>query len=202
MHIKNEANADEVNIRPVIDFLSAYVKVSATEMESMRCEMHFSSFGKNDVIQKQGEIPKSVFFILKGAVRTYYTDEEGNEQTVNFILENQPFVPFESFAQQTPSALAMMAMENTDIIYIRRDGFFGFLETFPKYETVLRNIISQIVVLESEYSKLLRINPARGRYEVLCKSRPDIITRVPLKYIASYLGMTLETLSRIRAGKL
>jgi hypothetical protein len=53
-----------------------------------------------------------------------------------------------------------------------------------------------------EHSKLLRINPARDRYEALCKARPELMRRVPLKHLASYIGMTLETLSRIRAGKL
>ncbi|MBK9330341.1 MAG: hypothetical protein IPM95_13820 [Sphingobacteriales bacterium] len=53
-----------------------------------------------------------------------------------------------------------------------------------------------------EYTKIVRINSSRERYEALLKSRPDIVQRVPLKYIASYLGMALETLSRVRAGKL
>lgn len=190
------------DLHPVIDFLSAHIKISDAELERMGRIIHYSSYIKNEVIQKQGEIPRSLAFIIKGAVRAYYYDEKGNEQTVNFIFENHPFVPFDSFAHQTPSAMAVMALENTDIIWTSRDEFFGFLEDFPKYETVLRTIMSQIMVLESEHSKLLRINPARDRYEALCKSRPELLARVPLKYIASYIGMTLETLSRVRAGKL
>jgi CRP-like cAMP-binding protein len=190
------------NIRPIIDFLSAYVKISEDETAKMLSVIHFSSWPKNEVIQKQGEIPRTLAFILKGAVRTYYLDEKGHEHTVSFTFENEPLVAFDSFANQTPSSVSAITLEPTDVIWTSHPEFFGFMETFPKYEPVIRHIMGQYMVLESEHSKLLRINPARDRYEALRLARPELITRVPLKYIASYIGMTLETLSRIRAGKL
>lgn len=164
--------------------------------------IRFSSLAKNEVILRQGEIPRTLSFILKGAVRIYYLDDKGSEQTVNFIFENEPMVAFDNFANQTPASTAAVALEGTDVIWVSHQDFFGFLEMYPKYETVVRTVMGQYIVLESEHSKLLRMNPARDRYEALCKTRPELVQRVPLKYIASYLGMTLETLSRIRAGKL
>lgn len=190
------------NVHPFVSFLSAHIKVNSEEAEKMVALLKHYSFAKNEVIQKQGEIPRTVSFIIKGAVRSYYMDEKGSEQTVNLIFENQPFVPFDSFAHQTPSGIAIMALEATEAIGVGHAEFFSFLETYPKFEAALLSIMSQYVVLESEHSKLLRINPARDRYEALCKARPELITRVPLKYISSYIGMTLETLSRVRAGKL
>ncbi|HWB62047.1 MAG TPA: Crp/Fnr family transcriptional regulator [Chitinophagales bacterium] len=190
------------NAQPVIDFISEYVKIDPTELEVMLTRIHFSSFGKNETIMRQGEIPKRLVFILKGAVRIFYTDEKGHEQMVGFSFENQPVVAFDSFANQTPAGIGFVTMEPTDVIWTSHDEFFGFLETYPKYETLVRSVMGQYLTIEGEHSRLLRLNPARDRYEALCKSRPELITRVPLKYIASYLGMTLETLSRVRAGKL
>jgi CRP-like cAMP-binding protein len=190
------------NIRPIIDFLSGHVKITTEEMEKMLSIIHFSAWPKNEVIQKEGDIPRTLAFILKGAVRTYYVDDKGHEHTVNFTFENQPLVAFDSFANQTPAGVSALTLEPTEIIYTSHAEFFGFMESFPRYEPVIRNIMGQYLVLESEHSKLLRINPARERYEALCKARPELIARVPLKYIASYIGMTLETVSRIRAGKL
>ena len=185
-----------------IDFLSAYVKIDEPEIQMIAERIHHNSYAKGEVILRQGDIPRSLAFVIKGAVRVYYTDEQGNEQTVNFIFENQALVAFDSFASQTPSGIAAAALEATELIWTSHTEFFGFLELHPKYEAAVRGIMGQYLVLNSAHTKLLRINPARDRYEALCKARPDLVTRVPLKYIASYIGMTLETLSRVRAGKL
>ena len=161
-----------------------------------------SSHQKNEILHRQGEIPKRAAFIIKGAVRSYYLDEKGTEHTTAFIFENLPLVAFDSFTQQTPSAMNAVTLEPTELIWASHADFFGFLETFPKYETALRNLLSKYLTLQGEQAKLLRISSSRERYEALCNIRPDVIQRVPLKHIATYLGMALETLSRVRAGKL
>jgi CRP-like cAMP-binding protein len=117
-------------------------------------------------------------------------------------LENQPLIAFDSFASQTPAGTTAVALEPTEVVGTTHPEFFGFIEAHPRYETAVRSILGQYLLLESDHSKLLRINPARSRWEALCKAQPELVTRVPLKYLASYIGITLETLSRIRAGKL
>jgi len=189
-------------MQPVLDFLSNYTTVTEDEMNAMLEIIHFSSHEKNETIQRQGEIPKRAAFVVKGAVRTYYVDEKGTEHTTAFIFENHPLVVFDSFAQQTPVAINAITLEPTELIWTSHAEFFAFLEAHPKYEVVLRNVLSKYMTLQGEQAKLLRISSSRERYEMLCKERPEIIQRVPLKYIASYLGMALETLSRVRAGKL
>lgn len=187
---------------PFLDYVSAYLKISEEELPAILERIHTSSFAKNEVILAQGSIPRSLAFVLKGAVRIYYNDQSGEEQTVNFIFENQPFVAFDSFASQTPSGVSAMALEHTELIWTSHSEFFSFLERYPRFETAVRTVMGHYMVLNTEHTKLLRINPARDRYEALCQLRPELVTRVPLKYIASYIGMTLETLSRVRAGKL
>jgi CRP-like cAMP-binding protein len=189
-------------MQPVFDFFSEYTRITDEEMNAMMKAIRHSSHEKNETLLRQGEIPRRAGLIIGGAVRTYYLDENGNEHTTNFIFENHPLAAFESFAQQTPSALSAVTLEPTELIWASHADFFGFLETYPKYETVLRNILSKYMFLMGEQAKLLRISSSRERYETLCSMRPDVIQRVPLKYIASYLGMALETLSRVRAGKL
>lgn len=190
------------NASAIIQFISAHAVISDVEKERMAEIMHFASYKKNEVVLQQGEIPHKIAFIIKGALRIYYVDDSGQEQSINFIFENQPFVPFDHFANQTPSLVAVMALEPTEVVWTTHTEFFGFLSTYPKYEPALRKVLSQHIVLENEHFKLLRINPARDRYEALRRLRPELLTRVPLKYVASFLGLTLETLSRVRAGKL
>lgn len=164
--------------------------------------VHFSSHDKNDVLIQQGKVSGRIAFITKGSARAYYSDEHGAEHTIGFIFENEPVVAVESFTRLTPSGTSAAALEPTDLLWTSHTEFFDFLKIFPKYETALRIVVSEHLAMEGEQSKLLRIASSRERYNALCRMRPEVIRRVPLKYIASYLGMALETLSRVRAGKL
>ncbi|CAK9249922.1 unnamed protein product [Sphagnum jensenii] len=144
---------------PFIDFVSAFVKVSDEEIAEIERRIHHSSYPKNEVIQRQGEIARTLAFVIRGAVRIYYTDEGGNEQTVNFIFENQPMVAFDSFAGQTPSGIAAVTLEPTELIWTSHAEFFSFLELYPKYETAVRSVMGKYLVMGSEHFKLLRMNP-------------------------------------------
>jgi CRP-like cAMP-binding protein len=188
-------------MQQVIDFISGYIKMSEDELRFIADNLQFTSFEKGEILLKQGEILNKISFIVKGAVRGYFTDENGTEHTLGFALENQPLVAFDSFTQQTPIGFTSVALENTDTIWISQSAFYNFLETYPRYEKVLRTIISQYMTIEGDKTKLLRIISAKERYKALLETHPELVKRVPLKYIASYLGITIETLSRIRAKK-
>ncbi len=188
--------------QPVIDFISNYTDIHAKERSAMIKAVKFSSHDKNDVLIQQGKVSGRIAFITKGSIRSYYSDEHDAVHTIGFAFENEPLVAAESFTRQTPSGTSAAALEPTDLLWTSHAEFFDFLKSFPKYETALRIFLSEHLAMEGEQSKLLRIASSRERYNAFCKMRPEVIKRVPLKYIASYLGMALETLSRIRAGKL
>jgi CRP-like cAMP-binding protein len=189
-------------MQQVFDFISAFTQITEEESSALRKMMNFSSFKKNEILHRSGEITKRVAFVLKGAVRVYYFGSNGEEHTVGFIFENQPIGAFESFSLQAPSSFNVITLEPTDLLWIDYVSFFTFLENYPHYETVIRAMLSMYMHIESEHSRLLRINSSRDRYNAFCESQPEVLKRVRLKYIASYLNMTLETLSRVRAGKL
>ena len=188
-------------MQQVFDFISDYAKISEDELRFITKNIQFSSFKKGEILVKQGQLLNKISFVIKGAVRNYYSEENGIEHTIGFIFENHPLVAFDSFTQQTPIAFTSVALENTDTIWVSQSVFYNFLEIYPRYEKVLRTILSKYMTIETEKAKLLRINSAKERYETLLRTQPEIIKRVPLKYIASYLGMALETLSRLRAEK-
>lgn len=189
-------------MKQVFDFLSQYTKVTAGEIAFIATKIHKASLARNEILLKDGEVSRNAAFILKGAVRSYFIDDKGNEHTVNFTFENEPLVAMDSFFQQTPSATYAVTLEPTEILYTSYQEFIAFMEAYPKYESVVRKIFSQYMVLEGQHAKLLRISSSRERYEALVRTQPKVLQRVPLKYIASYLDMALETLSRVRAGKL
>jgi CRP-like cAMP-binding protein len=185
----------------IFDFISRFIKINEDELNFIANNINFTSFKKGEILIKQGQIPDKIAFVKKGAVRGYYTDENGIEHTVAFVFENHPLGAFDSFTQQIPFGFTGRALENTDTIWISQTAFYNFLETYPRYEKVLRTIISQYMTIGNEQAKLLRITSAKDRYQALLKLQPELIQRVPLKFIASYLGMTTENLSRVRSQK-
>ena len=189
-------------MQQVLDFISNYTQITEEEIQAILGILNFSSHPKNEILQKQGAVSRRIAFMLKGAVRAYYRSEDGVEHTISFSFENSPMAEIENFSRQAPSSVEVITLEPTELIWIGYAEFFSFLEAHPKYESVLRSMMSHFLQLDTEQWRLLRINSARERYETLCKTRPDIIQRVPLKYIASYLEIAVETLSRVRAGKL
>ena len=186
-------------LKQIIEFISEYTDVSEDEIAAMAAVMHIDSIQKNVVFHQQGKVVKRIGLILEGAVRTYYVDDKGQEHTVGLKFENYPLVSIDSFTQQTPAMLNAITLEPTVVVWTSRQEFFDFLETYPKYEKVLRNVMSRFLTFQSEHVKLLRITSPRERYEMLCKNQPEVIKRVPLKYVASYLDMAMETLSRVRS---
>lgn len=189
-------------MNPFIQYLSRYIRTTAEEEEMMLSLMHYESYPKRSILHKQDEVSGRASFIIKGAVRSYYTDRAGEEHTVGFTFENEPLVAIDSFLRQAPCGTSSMALENTELIWVSREDFYKFIGQYQRYEKVIIQIMSEGFALEGERSRLLRIHASRERYETLLRGNPEIIKRVPLKYISSYLGMALETLSRVRAGKL
>jgi CRP-like cAMP-binding protein len=159
------------------------------------------SLKANEVILKQGQVSNKMGLLLQGSTRTYFTDTEGNEKVVAFAFEGQPLIVLDSFMNQTPSSISSETMEPCVIIGTDYKRFSSFINKFPRYNTVLINALTQWFAEGKDRMEYLNKNSAKERYESMCKLHPKIIERVPLMYIASYLGITQHTLSRIRAKK-
>jgi CRP-like cAMP-binding protein len=186
----------------VIEAISNFIDVKEEEIQLLQKYFYLSTFKRNEVIIREGQIAEKIGFIIKGAVRGFYYNEKGEEQVVGFLFEDNLLVNFDTLFQQKPLNITAITLEQTEVCWISRADFVSFIQKYPKYEAVLRMILSEELSDKSEHTKLLRIASSRKRYETFCEKNPDLVLRVPLKHIASYLGMSLETLSRIRAGKL
>jgi CRP-like cAMP-binding protein len=196
-------SSEENLIKAAIEHFHKYAgTIEADELELILKLAQFSTYKKGDLIHNCGEIPRTASFIINGACRSYYIDEDGKENTVGFYFEYEPAFPYGSFVEQVPATSSFMAMEPTEMVYINRHDFYHLLQSFPRFEVVLAKLLGEYLVKGGQHLKLMRIDSSRERYKKLLEIQPEIVNRVPLTYIASYLGMALETLSRVRAGKL
>lgn len=180
-----------------IQTLSAVSKKSELALNSI-CKEITVSKGKD--LQTIGHSCKTIYFVKKGLLRIYYF-KDGNDITENFEFENAFVARAESLFSGKPSQKAIQAIEDTCLIAIDAKKLFQLFDSHPDLERLFRKIIEQSYVHTVNRLESLQFHTAEERYFDLMKKHPAILQRVPLKLIASYLGITAVSLSRIRATK-
>jgi CRP-like cAMP-binding protein len=166
---------------------------------------HFQhlEYPKNYFLLKQGRPCKHLWFLTQGVVRYFYTDEDGKDSNVWFSLDTDVITDAPSFVSQKPSNESIQLLEDSELYAIERNDLYSLLQKHHSFalwyiKLVELHYVSQI---EDRISDLQFLD-AKQRYQKLLSMYPNITNRVSLGNIASYLNITQETLSRIRAGKL
>ena len=158
------------------------------------------SIAKNKDLQPIGHTCRTIYFITKGIGRIYYF-KDGIDVTESFAFENNIIARIESLFTGKPSRKAIQVLEDAEIIAINANSLFKLYDTFPEIERLFRKIFEAAYVDTVNRIESIQFHTAEERYQTLLEQAPNVIKRVPLKYIASYLGITQQSLSRIRALK-
>jgi CRP/FNR family transcriptional regulator, anaerobic regulatory protein len=153
---------------------------------------------RKTILLKQGMICKEVSLMVKGLARAYYFRND-TDITSSFMRENELIISVNSFFRQNPSYENIELMEDSTLITIKYDHLAELYKRHPQFNFVTRVLTEQYYIKSEERAYSMRMKTARERYELMLSGDPQIFQRVPLKHIASYLGMKAETLSRIRS---
>ena len=157
-------------------------------------------FCRNEWLIEAGKVCRHLYFIEKGCIRGYYVID-GKDLSQWFGFENDFVTSFRSYATKTMSTEYIQVVEDSVIWSISRERLDELLVQFPELERLVRLIYEHYYIrLEERYSNA-HFQTASGRYEDLLNKTPHILQRMPLGYVASYLGISAETLSRIRGRK-
>jgi CRP-like cAMP-binding protein len=183
------------------NWLEDFIKVSDEELAEINKITETTEVKANEVVLRQGQVSDRIGLLLKGALRTYFTDSQGNDKVVGFAFEGQPLIAVDSFFNQLPSSVTSVALEPCVIIWTDLERYTSFTSKFPQYNKVLISALAKWFAEGKDRMEYLHQPSAKAKYERMCQLQPKIVERVPLKYIASYLGITQETLSRIRGNK-
>ena len=154
--------------------------------------------GKGELFLKEGDISNSLCVVTQGIVRQFYY-KKNIEITEHFTYEGHMFVCLESFIQQTPTTLFVESIEPTTLFEVPHDAMFELAEHNIEILKMYCKILESSLLISQQKAKNKNKHSAKEKYLHLCNTQPEIIKRVPLVYIASYLDISPETLSRIRA---
>lgn len=182
----------------LIQTLEQYVPVPEEEATLILSFFKERKFKRNILLLRSGEVAHEVFFVLKGALHQFYIDEAGNERTCNFTFERDFVTDLESFSQQTQSSSSIKTLTESTCLSIRCTDLVALMKQSPATAEFFRMLIERIAAKSIKRTKsLLSFSPER-QFLDLIEEQPEIFQRVPQRYIAQYLGIAPESLSRIK----
>lgn len=156
---------------------------------------------KGEMLIHQGQISRYIVFVAKGMLRQYYF-KNGKEVTEHFSYEGCILMCIESLLKQEPTRLVAEALEPATVYLLPYDRLLKLSEDIREINIFYRKVLEFSLITSQIKADSWRFETARERYNLLMKTHPEVIKRAPLSHIASYLLMTPETLSRVRAGSL
>ena len=188
----------------VIEFIRARIMISQEELEKSFRYSVPKTFAKDEYLLRMGEYCRFIGFLNKGLIITTIIDNAGNEKASNFIYEGCFFTYTEGLALNTPSHKNLIALEECETLMLSKEKLAVIFKENPKFETLFNQILAEEVrnlLLNEQASKTVSLEE---RYLNLEQQYPNAFQRIPMKYLADYLGIEPPSLSRLRkrlAGK-
>jgi len=192
------------NFEVFFDYIQEISGKTLSENDKYLLMAHFKprSFRKRQYFLQEGDVCKYIGFIVKGSARTFTVDEKGHEHILKLSIENWWLADFESFYLLTPSRFNIEALEDLEVLQSTNAQIEGFLKDIPAF-SAMQNVISQNNTIATQKRMQTGMSyTAEERYEDLVSNYPNFLQRFPQNMIASYLGLSPETLSRIKKNAL
>lgn len=180
----------------LFDYISGYMPLSDGEKEAIMDLSIFKTFKKGTVLLKEGQCSNEGYFVLKGCIRCYYLID-GEEKTTAFYTESASFAPLCS-VHKGPSEHYVVCAEDVILAVSTPETEQIAFEKFPRFETLCRILSEERLAYNQASFDDFKTSSPEQRYLSLLKSRPELFQRIPQHQLASYLGITPQSLSRMR----
>ena len=178
-----------------------YSTMTYDELDVLESLLVPIKYGKGEKILQEGEVCRNISYIEKGLVRQFYF-KNGKEVTEHLGVDHSIFMCIESLFKEEPTRLQVEALEPTLVYALPKAKLEAAAMRNVNIQMLYRKILEESLIQSQILADLVRFESAPSRYKRLCDLSPQVVLRAPLTYIANYLQMTPETLSRIRSGVL
>ena len=183
-------------------FLTSFQSFSEAEISTIIANTQVESFKKGTVVLEEGKVSNKCFLVIKGLVikgcLRQYRMVDGEEKTTGFFTEGQPAILYSSYLNRLPSEYSLSCVEDSILTTGTREQEQNFSNESPKLEHLVQILMPQDYARREDHVALLNFHKPEERYKLLMKTQPSLLNRVPLHQIASYIGVTPESFSRIR----
>lgn len=174
-----------------------YITPTEAELNSITSKFKTKIITKDRLLLRSGQISNEFMFVKQGCLRIFWEKENGKEITNWFVFDNEFFCELNTYIPQKPTYCNVQAIEETTLYYITRDEITLLFKTVPIFETFFRKFWEEIITFMLDGIVSFQSETAEERYRKMMK-RPELMQRIPLKYLSSLLGITPTSLSRLR----
>ncbi|MFP3765289.1 Crp/Fnr family transcriptional regulator [Prevotella intermedia] len=178
-----------------------YSTMTHEELDVLESILVPMKFTKGEMILSEGEVCENIYYIERGLIRQFYF-KNGKQITEHLGEDRTIFMCIESLFREEPTKLQVEAIEPTTVYALPKRRLEQVALHNVNIQILYRKILEESLIISQVHADLVRFETAQDRYKKMCKLSPQVILRAPLVYIASYLQMTPETLSRVRAATL
>ncbi|TSE03766.1 MULTISPECIES: Crp/Fnr family transcriptional regulator [Aquimarina] len=185
-------------VNDLTQYVRNYIEISDEEMELFYQYLKVIKLKKKAYVLEEGKVCRARYFIIKGCLRSYYIDEKGVEQIMDFAIDKWWYTNYNSLLDQSPSENFIQALEDTVLLELSLDSFEELTTKLPKIDRLFRIIMERTVIANSNRIKYTRVLSGEEMYQVFLKANPQFFQRVPQYMIASYLGLSPEFISKIK----
>jgi CRP-like cAMP-binding protein len=182
-------------------YIASHAELTQEELKYMRSLATVKKLRRRQLLLKEGEVCRHKVFVAKGLLRNYRLKDDGTEYILRFTPENAWSIVHDSYTNQTPSKYNIDALEDTDIILFAREDFEQIMTAIPVIRAFSDRMRENSLDASQERIMMNISYTAEEKYEAFITSFPDIFRRVPLHMVASYLGVSRETLTRVRQAR-
>lgn len=180
------------------EFLQTLTSISNKEFQDSKDSFSEVHLKKGDFFVRQGKICREIAFINSGTLRTFYLNDKAEEITSCFCTANSLTTSYKSFILQEPSLLSIQSLEYTQLLVIDYDKLQKFYAKSMAWQNIGRQIAEREYFVMEQYASVLNNESAKEKYLRLLNEQPEVLQRASVEDIATYLGVTRRTLSRIR----
>ncbi len=177
-------------------FFDAYVKFPEQDLADITSKFRKRVIKKNEFLLRQGETCKDLIFVQSGCLRLYYIQDEV-EVSVWFALKHSSAIEIYSYISETPSNYFLQAIEDTEILYLSKKELDSLYTVYPQMQEMMRKFWEDVILNLLERFTALQRDTAEQRYLDLL-NKPELLQSIPQKYLASFIGVTPTSLSRIK----
>lgn len=174
------------------------VKLTRDQQQMIRQYLVPKKIRKNQYLLQEGDVAKYAAFVEKGALRAYSVDEKGTEHIIQFAFEGWTISDMYSYMTGEPATYNIDALEDSELVLLDKSAQEEILQRVPEYEEYIRlQLTGAFMSMQKRITSMLSLT-LEERYIQLTQLYPSLVQRVPQRMIASYMGLTPETLSRVR----
>lgn len=178
-----------------------YSTMTHEELDVLESVLVPMKFSKGEIILREGEVCRNIYYVERGLIRQFYF-KNGKQITEHLGVDRTIFMCIESLFHEEPTHLQVEALEASYIYALPKHRLEQVALHNVNIQILFRKILEESLVISQVMADLVRFETAQERYRKFCKLAPQIVLRVPLVYVASFLQMTPETLSRVRSSTL